>query len=260
MNFHQGIKMKTAKLVSLVSINIFTLLSFSVFARDSVLHDRLTDPLEMDDLVSFSYSNKGIDASFGHVFEDNSITKRSILIKGQGINNYNSLNEFNLIYRNYNKKNGYGTNLEISYNFEADNRAEESSEISYGIFKELIQSHNVRVYAEAGLGVKIENNPVDSGDIGYTIPGTYGYTGFYSSFLISERFALEINPFVTYALSGSNSYLENAYGNAHRARVTTDINVKYALSEDMQLKLSSSFELGTPFDESKFSIVFTHFY
>ena len=71
---------------------------------------------------------------------------------------------------------------------------------------------------------------------------------------------LEINPFVTYALSGSNSYLENAYGNAHRARVTTDINVKYALSEDMQLKLSSSFELGTPFDESKFSIVFTHFY
>ncbi len=249
------------KVTKLISMNFITMLSFSAIASDNVSNEHLTDPLEMDDFVSAKYGNKGMDASFGYIIGDNSIEKKSLVIEGEGIiNGDNIANKFNLSYKNYNKKNGYGTNLEVSYDFEADIRAEESSKISYGIFKEFIQSKNVKFYPEIGLGVSVENNPVDAGDIGYTIPGTFGYTGFHSSFLISEQLALEINPFVYYALSGSNSYLENAYGDDNRTRVTTDVNVKYTLKDDMQLTLASSFELGTSFDENKFSIIFTHFY
>lgn len=234
--------------ISILSAAIAATISFSSFADQNSDNDvqDMSDPLAVYTQAGAGASDKGLNIKVGRTYDTgNPETMAMNIIEVKGIageylgwsgssHRDNSIDSVRFRNFSVNTTNGRGAQIDLNYNVE-----QESLNASYSFIQALPKLGNLNLYPLAGLGVNVRNGEfpgcanvgvdcqIDQQNIGYTIPGTYAVVGAYTKYAITDKLWLNYNPMWLTTISGSKSYVENAYGQGMGSIFTNEFAVSY---------------------------------
>ncbi len=233
--------------ISFLTAATVAVCSFSSFAdqnSDTEIQD-MSDPLAVYTQAGARTSDKGLNIKVGRTYDTgNPDTMAMNIIEVKGIageylgwsgtgSRDNSIDSVRFRNFSVDTTNGRGSQLDLNYNVE-----QESLNASYSFIQALPKWGNLNLYPLAGLGVNVRNGNFPSctdandcqtepQDNGYTVPGTYAVVGAYTKYAITDKLWLNYNPMWLTTLSGSKSYVDNAYGVGMSSIFTNEFAVSY---------------------------------
>nr|WP_023602925.1 hypothetical protein [Aliivibrio logei] len=221
------------KTLLLISLPLFSL---SCIAEETP--QDMSDPLAVYTQAGFGITDKGINLKIGQTYDTgNADTAAMNIIEIKGIageqlglrdaDDYSSVDDSidSFRFRNFsaNMKNGSGRQIDMSYDVET-----ETLTSSYSILQALPQIGIFSFFPLAGVGVTVQND--QTGVSGYSIPGTFALVGMYTKAQLTDKIWINYNPMYMSALSGSDTYKEDAYGEGNGDILTHEFAISYQIN------------------------------
>ncbi|MGV2987874.1 hypothetical protein ACE1OE_09535 [Vibrio sp. E150_011] len=230
---------------SILASAIVAAFSFSAIASESEATQvqDMSDPLAVYTQAGAGISDKGINVKVGQVYDTgNPDTMAMNILEVKGVagewlgwtgtgDRDNSIDSVRIRNFSVDKTNGRGSQIDVNYDV-----AQENLNASYSIIQALPAFGNLNLYPLAGLGLNVRNGEfpgygeIEQQNIGYTIPGTYAVVGAYTKYAITDKIWLNYNPMWLTTISGSKSYVDNAYGQGQSSIFTNEFAVSYQIT------------------------------
>lgn len=156
--------------------------------------------------------------------------------------------------------NGRGSQIDVNYNVE-----HESFNASYSFIQALPKVGTFQFYPLAGLGINVQNGELTSdgsidsnSNIGYTFPGTFFVIGMYSKINVTDKLWINYNPMYLNSISGSEPYMDNAFGTGYSDILTHEFAISYQLSPRFNARYFANWSEYTDFAKSDQRIEFNY--
>lgn len=228
----------------LIALTALASLSFTSFAEEKAVEEvqDMSDPLAVYTQAGVGTTNRGVNIKIGQSYDtgvDTTSAMRLIELKGflgdslgwdDGGTIDNAMDSVRFRNFSVNTENGRGTQIDLSYNLDGNNLAEDTGEASYSILQSLPAMGPVSLFPLLGAGLAFGTNAIEddgSVDSGFSMYGVYGMVGLYSKIKITDKIWVNYNPFYLSAFSGSDNYKENAYGQGNDSVVLHEASVSY---------------------------------
>ena len=233
----------------------------------------MSDPLAVFSQIGAGYTDRGLNIKYGETYDtgsDTSMGMKIIELKGIGgealgfsdtVEPDNSIDSFR--YRDFNVDltNGRGKQIDVSYDVESENAS-----ASYSFIQALPKMGRIQLYPIAGLGVNIQNNAVDhiadDGstviDGGYSMPGVFAVAGMYSKITITDKIWFNYNPMYLTSLSGSDYYVDNAYGMNNDNILLHEVALSYQINPRTNVRYFANFSDEVDFKDGEHRIEFNY--
>ena len=211
----------------------------------------MSDPLAVYTQAGLGITDKGLNIKLGKSYDPNmkdTMAMNVIEIKGVlgealgwagSSKKNNSIDSYRLRNFKVNTKNGRGSQIDIACSMKPTALAHASCNGSYGVIQALPKVGIVTFYPLLGAGIEFGRNVVEddgSIDSGYSAYGVNSVVGMYSRIAVSKKFWLNYNPFWVSALSGSENYKKNAYGNSQDNLFLHEFAASFQMSPVMNLR------------------------
>ena len=95
-------------------------------------------------------------------------------------------------------------------------------------------------------------------DSGYSIMGFNGLIGTYIKFELTEKMWINYNPFYFAALSGSDNFEDNAYGDGNSSVLTHEFAYSYQFTPVFNLRYFANWSEHVDFDDGGHRIEFNY--
>ncbi|AGH81833.1 hypothetical protein PCNPT3_09475 [Psychromonas sp. CNPT3] len=235
--------MKKIKLVLILSALSCT---SNVMAAEKKSDEQLkdmSDPLAIYTQAAIGFTDKGFNFKVGQTYETGDpVTGAMNIVEIKGVagdlagwsgsqRRDNSIDSFRIRNLTANIENGRGAQLDIDYNVE-----QESMNASYSFLQALPAMGIFNLYPLAGVGLNLRNGDVGmqgettANTSGYNISGTYFLVGTYSKLAITDKIWINYNPMWLTTLSGSDNYVDNAYGSGYSNVLLHELVLSYQIT------------------------------
>lgn len=230
-------------------LTLTLLLSHGVYA-ESELQD-MSDPLAVYTQAGLGTTNKGLNLKIGKSYDPGvpkTMAMNLVELKGffgdalgwdYSDQKDNEIDSFR--FRNFKVEmtKGRGSQLDINYNFQKSIFGERTGDISYSLIQALPKMSVFNLYPLAGFGVNYGKNVIqDDGSInsGFSVYGLNVLVGLYGKITITEKLWLNYNPFWLLAVSGSDLYENNAYGDGEDNILLHEFITSYQFTQRFNLR------------------------
>ncbi|OEF04972.1 hypothetical protein [Vibrio genomosp. F10] len=225
--------------------------SASTFAEEP-LQD-MSDPMAIYTQAGFGVTDKGINIKVGQSYDTGNaetMAMNIIELKGMGGESLGWASESernNSIdtarFRNFqvNTTNGQGAQLDLNYSTH-----KETLNASYSFIQALPELGGLNLYPLAGAGVRVQNGRlngyqdeqinIDDSGVGYTVPGVYAIIGTYAKYSITDKLFVNYNPMWLTSLSGSDYFVDNAYGEGESSVFANELAVSYQFTPRFNIR------------------------
>ncbi|WP_440876169.1 hypothetical protein [Thalassotalea sp. PLHSN55] len=239
----------------------------------------MSDPLAVYTNAGAGATNRGLNFKFGQSYktdDPNVVGMRVLEIQGamgedlgwdEASSIDNSIDSFRLRDVNVNKKNGRGTQLDISYNLDGNHLAEQTGKASYSIIQALPKIGRVTLYPLAGVGMDFGNNTFAEGSTpanpeidvnGFSAYGAFAMVGMYSRITVTDKIWMNYNPFYFKGLTGSDNYMNNAYGPNSDTILTHEVSIGYKITPRLNVRYFANWNENNSFSEGDHRIEFNY--
>jgi len=256
----KGIALTTVVLCGL----LFSLPTLAQEKQEKEVQD-MSDPTAVYTQVGIGATNKGLNLKIGssydtgnpdtmamNVFEFKGFWGDSLGwdddddVKDSGVDTFRVRN-FSL-----NLTNGRGQQVDLTFNRDDSHLADENGNLSYAIIQALPKIWRLNFYPLIGAGMEFGNNVIEddgSIDSGYSIQGFNGLVGTYIKLEITEKAWINYNPFYLATISGSDNYLDNAYGLGNDEILTHEFALNYQITQIFNVRYFANWSEYTDFDD-----------
>ena len=252
------------KSISIATVALCGLLfSASTLAEENEVQD-MSDPTAVYTQAGIGLTNKGINVKIGDSYDTgnpDTMAMNVIEIKGIAGDTFgwdsgdvkdNSVDT--LRFRNFslNLTNGRGQQLDVNYNRKDSHLADENGNASYAIIQALPKVGLFNFYPLIGMGMEFGNNVIEddgSIDSGYSIQGFNGLIGTYIKMAVTEKLWINYNPFYLSTLSGSDNYVDNAYGEGNDSVLTHEFATSYQFTPTFNIRYFANWSEYTDFED-----------
>jgi hypothetical protein len=238
---------KTALFVALLATSQMSFAGSNDATNDDQVQD-MSDPLAVYTQAGAGVSDKGLNVKVGQTYDTgNPETMGMNIIEVKGVagealgwsgnsDRDNSIDSFRFRNFSVNTTNGRGAQVDLNYNVE-----QESLNASYSFIQALPKMGPINLYPLAGLGVNINNGEfgvpeTELNTTGYTLSGTYAVVGAYTKLAITDKLWLNYNPMWLTSVSGSDIYVDNAFGKDNSNLFTNEFIVSYQFTPRFNLR------------------------
>ncbi len=255
-------------MIKLLIITSLFSLSLSSYADDKEIQD-MSDPLAVYTQAGAGYTDKGLNIKVGQAYDtgfDTTMAMRVLEIKGfygETLGIDDSANTDDSVdavrFRNFelDLTNGRGAQIDVNYNFDASHLANKHGDISYSLLQALPKIGRFNFYPLAGAGLAFGNNATEddgSIDSGFSIYGAFALVGMYAKVEITENIWLNYNPIYLQALSGSDLYKDNAYGDGNDNVFLHEFAVNYQINPRMNVRYFANWSENLDFSDGSHRI------
>ncbi|MDF1883362.1 hypothetical protein JHD49_05350 [Sulfurimonas sp. SAG-AH-194-C21] len=230
----------------------------------------MSDPLAVFTQAGIGFTDKGINIKIGKAYDSGKpATMAMNIIEVQGVlgdtlgfrdNQVNTVDS--LRFRNFviNTKNGFGGQVDIAWDFNT-----KSGSASYAVIQALPAFSIIQLYPLAGVGLSVANNVNNhplwaetASPSGLSVPGAYATVGMYSKITITKKIWLNYNPIYLYALTGSDAYVKNAYGEDQQGLFTHEVSLSYQIAPRFNVRYFGNWNETTDFVDGGQRIEFNY--
>lgn len=227
----------------------------------------MSDPLAVYSRAAAGVSNRGVNLKFGiekkggdsdkalmNVLEIKGIAGDAIGWDGDYIRS-NSVDSLRYRYFSLNKKNGRGSQIDVTYDLH-----QESGTVSYSLLQGLPKWKNFSLYPLVGAGLAYANNALqDDGSTqsGLSVPGALAVVGMYGKYTVNEKIWLNYNPFWTVGLVGSDIFMDHGF-EGHSSVLTHEATVSYKLSPRSNVRYFANWSQYTDFNDGAHRIEYNY--
>ncbi|MGR5096964.1 hypothetical protein ACPV5O_26760 [Vibrio maritimus] len=265
--------------VSILTATTTAVTSFYSFADPATSNEiqDMSDPLAVYTQVGSGLSDKGVNVKVGRSYNTgNPDTMAMNIIEVKGVageylgwsgtgRRDNSIDSIR--FRNFSvtAASGRGTQFDVNYDVE-----HESLNASYSFIQALPKLDNLSLYPLAGMGINVRNGnfrscadtsslcQTEQQDYGYTVPGTYAIVGMYGKYAITDKLWLNYNPMWLTTLSGSKSYVDNAYGVGKSSILTHELAMSYQFTHRFNVRYFANWTQGNSYFEGDQRVEFNY--
>ncbi|MFV0477268.1 MAG: hypothetical protein ACK5ME_05470 [Parahaliea sp.] len=251
--------MRRCKNIPLFIITIITMAGFvpshAETTETEALQD-MSDPLAVFTQTGLGVTDKGMNIKFGQTYKPSTpgyAAQNVIEIKGIGGELFDIRDSDKPLYRNVDNSidsfrfrnfkvavaKGVGTQLDMSYNVDAD-----ALDTSYSFIKAMPPVLGaINFYPLLGAGVTIANEVSDDG---YEILGTFAVAGMYAKATLSRNIWLNYNPLYLHTFSGSSNYQDGYYaGDSHL--LTHELAISYQINPRTNIRYFANWNTKVDF-------------
>lgn len=251
------------------TVLIFMSVPVALMAQESETSDLkdMSDPLAVYTRAAVGVTNRGINIKIGieskggdadkalmNVLEIKGVGGDAIGWDGDYIRS-NSVDSLRYRYFSLNKKNGRGSQLDVTYD-----RHQESGVVSYSFLQGLPKWKNFSLYPLAGAGLAYANNALqDDGSTqsGLSVPGALAVVGMYGKYTVNETIWLNYNPFWSVGLVGSDIFMDDGF-EGHSSVLTHEVSVSYKLSSRSNVRYFANWSQYTNFKDGGHRIEYNY--
>ncbi|MGX1110719.1 hypothetical protein ACSSVW_000098 [Pseudoalteromonas sp. MBR-15] len=245
----------------------------SVVAADEKAVQDMSDPLAVYTQVGIGATNKGLNLKIGQAYDTGIATTAGMnVIEVKGIygdtlgwdsdsKTTDSIDSFRFRNFSVDLTTMSATQIDATYNLNANLVADESMDVSYSYIKALKPMGRFSFYPLAGVGASLgENAREDDGsrDSGYSIMGAYGLIGMYAKVTISDKIWLNYNPFWLTTIGGSDTYKDHYYGLDQSHILTHEFAASYQINPRMNLRYFANWNENVDFMDGDHRLEFNY--
>ena len=227
----------------------------------------MSDPLAVYTRAALGVTNRGINLKVGIESKGGDADKalmNVIEIKGVGGDaigwdgdyiRSNSVDSLRYRYFSLNKKNGRGSQLDVTYE-----QHQESGVVSYSFLQGLPKWKNFSLYPLLGAGLAYANNALqDDGSTqsGLSIPGALAVVGMYGKYNVNDNIWLNYHPFWSVGLVGSDVFMDHGF-EGHSSVLTHEASVSYKLSPRSNVRYFANWSQYSNFKDGTHRIEYNY--
>ena len=254
-----------------ISLLLLMILAFSTNisaeSNTTASLEDMSDPLAVYTRGAIGVTNKGLNIKMGIEYDSGDANKKVmnvIEIKGFAgekigwdgpYERSNSIDS--LRYRNFSfdKTNGRGTQIDITYNLHS-----ESGVASYSFLQGFPKWNGFNFYPLLGVGVSYGNNVLqDDGSTqsGLSIPGALAVVGLYGKYTVNDKIWLNYNPFWSTGLVGSDLFMDHGF-EEHSSVLTHEAAISYKLSPRSNIRYFGNWSEYTDYKDGTHRIEYNY--
>jgi hypothetical protein len=247
-----------------------SLFPLALMAQEAEVQD-MSDPTAVYTQAGAGLTNRGINFKLGDSYDTgnpDTMAMNVVEVKGFwgdtfGWDDPRNQSVDSVRFRNFklNLTNGRGTQVDANYNRKGNQLAEANLDISYSVIQALPPVGRFNFYPLAGFGMAMgKNAEEDDGSIdsGYSIMGFNGLVGTYIKFAITDKMWINYNPFYFAAISGSDNYENNAYGNGNDSVLTHEFAYSYQFTPVFNVRYFANWSEYVDFQDGDHRIEFNY--
>ena len=250
--------------ITITTLALFGLIfSASTLAQDKEVQD-MSDPTAVYTQAGIGVTNKGINIKIGDSYDTgnaDTMAMNIIEIKGiagdifgwdSGRVKDNSVDTFRVRNVTLDLTNGRGAQIDLNFNRKDNHLADENGNLSYAVIQAFPKVWRLNFYPLIGGGMEFGNNVIEddgSIDSGYSVQGFNALVGTYIKLAITEKLWLNYNPFYFTTLSGSDNYVDNAFGDGNDDILTHEFATSYQFTPTFNIRYYANWSEYTDFDD-----------
>ena len=248
--------------ITITTLALFGLIfSASTLAQEKEVQD-MSDPTAVYTQAGIGITNKGINVKIGDSYDTgNPDTMAMNIFELKGIagdtfgwdsDDVKDNSVDTIRFRNFSLSltNGRGQQIDLNFNRKSSALADENGNLSYAIIQALPRVGRFNFYPLIGGGMEFGNNVIEddgSIDSGYSIQGFNGLIGTYIKLAVTEKLWINYNPFYLATLSGSENYVNNAYGPDNSDVLTHEFATSYQFTPTFNIRYFANWSEYTDF-------------